>query len=79
MPGCLFTVATAQTHFLFNGFFYDQVDGIAMGCPLVPVLANLFMGHHEKLLLGNFQGSEILFYRRYVGDTFCYNVISLGT
>ena len=69
----LFTVATAQTHFLFNGSFYDQIDGVAMGSPLAPVLANIFMGHHEKLSLENlnFQGSEILFYRRYVDDTFC--------
>ena len=67
----LLTVATAQTHFLFNGSFYDQIDGVAMGSPLAPVLANLFMGHHEKLWLDNFQGSEILFYRRYVDDTFC--------
>ena len=29
------------------------------------------MGHHEKLWLENFQDSEILFYRRYVDDTFC--------
>ena len=57
----LFTVATAQTHFLFNGSYLT----------LASVLANLFMGHHEKLWLENFQGSEILFYRRYVDDTFC--------
>ena len=67
----LFTVATAQTHFLFNGSFYDQIDGVAMGSPLAPVLANLFMGHHEKLWLENFQCSKILFYRRYVDDSFC--------
>ena len=59
----LFTVATAQTHFLFNGSFYNQIDGVAMQSPLEPVLPNLFMGHHEKLWLGIFQGSEILFYR----------------
>jgi len=59
----LFTVVTAQTHFLFNGSFYDQIDGVAMGSPLAPVLANLFIGHHEKLWLENFQGSEILFHR----------------
>ena len=29
------------------------------------------MGHHEKIWLENFQGSEMLFYRRYVYDTFC--------
>ena len=67
----LFSVATAQTHFLFNGSFYDQIDGVAMGFPLAPVLANLFMGHHEKSWLENFDASEILFYRRYVDDTFC--------
>ena len=42
-----------------------------MGSPLALVLANLFMGHHEKLWLENFHGSTILFYRRYVDDTFC--------
>ena len=45
----LVTVATAQTHFLFNGSFCDQIDGVGMGSPLAPVLANLFMGHREKL------------------------------
>ena len=67
----LFNVATAQTHFLSNGSFNDHIDGVAMGSPLAPILANLFMGHHEKLWLENFQGSEILFYRHYVDDTFC--------
>ena len=30
----LFSIATAQTHFLFKGSFYDQIDGVAMGSPL---------------------------------------------
>ena len=50
----LFSLATAQTHFLFNGSFCDQIDGVAMGSPLAPVLANLCMGHHEKSWLENF-------------------------
>ena len=29
------------------------------------------MGHHETLWLENVQGSVMLFYRRYVDDTFC--------
>ena len=57
--------------FLFKGSFSDQIDGVAMGSPLAPVLSNLFMGHHEKVWLENFQDSEILLYRRYVDDTFC--------
>ena len=32
-----------------------------MGSPLAPVLANLFMGHHEKLWLENFQGLKFYF------------------
>ena len=69
-PSGLFSITTAQTHFLFKGSFYDQIDGVAMGSLLAPVLAYLFMGHHEKLWLENWQGSEVLFYRRYVEDTF---------
>ena len=57
----LFFIATSQTHFLFDGSFYDQIDGVAMGLPLAPVLANLFMGHHEMKWLDTFP-SEILFY-----------------
>ena len=45
-----------------NVSFYDQIDGIAMGFLLAPILANLFMGHQEKLWLENFQGSTILLY-----------------
>ena len=44
----LLCFATAQTHFLFKGSFYDQVDGVSMGSPLAPVLANLLVGHNEK-------------------------------
>ena len=58
----LLTIATAQTHFLFNGSFYDQIDGVAMGSPLAPVLANLFMGHHEKLWLENFRNMMSLYF-----------------
>ena len=67
----LFNFATAQTHFLFKGSFFDQIDGMAMGFPLAPVLANLFMGHHERIWLENYKASSILFYRRYVDYTFC--------
>ena len=66
----LFKFATCETHFLFNGKFYDQIDDVAMGSPLAPVLANLFMGHNEKLWLENFQGTPPSYYRRYANDIF---------
>ena len=48
-PTKLFCFDTAQTHdFSFLGYFFDQIDGVAMSSPFAPVLANLFMGHHKK-------------------------------
>ena len=67
----LFLIATAQTHLLFQGNYYGQIDGVAMGSPLAPVLANLFMGHHERIWLQQYDGPAIYFYRRYVDDIFC--------
>ena len=67
----LFSIATSQTHFLFDGKVYDQIDGVAMGSPLAPVLANLFLGHYENIWLNKYQGPTVHFYRRYVDDTFC--------
>ena len=66
----LFTIATAQTHFLFNGKVHDKIDGVAMGSPNAPVLANLFMGHYENLWLNECKCPSVHFFRRYVGDTF---------
>ena len=31
--------------FVFNGIFYKQIDGCAMGSPLAPILADIFMNH----------------------------------
>ena len=42
-----------------------------MGSSLAPVLANFFMGHYEKLLLNNYTGLKVLYYRRYVDDIIC--------
>ena len=44
----LFRIGTSKTHFTFDGSIFDQIDGVAMGFLLVPVLANLFMGFHEQ-------------------------------
>ena len=41
-----------------------------MGSPLAPILANLFMAHHEESWIENFPDSKPLFYSRYVDDVF---------
>ena len=55
----LFKFAACKTHFLFNGKRYVQIDGVAMGSLLAPVLANIFMGHIEKLWIETFRDSTI--------------------
>ena len=66
----LFQFATSGTHFLFNGEYFDQVDGVAMGSPLAPILANLFLGYHEGKWIEEYPGVKPLFYTRYVDDIF---------
>ena len=45
----LFNTATKESFFLFNNKSYKQVDGVAMGSPLDPALANLFMCSLESI------------------------------
>ena len=44
----LLSLATKESYFVFNGQLYKQVDGVAMGSPLGPTLANAFLVHFEK-------------------------------
>ena len=67
----LFHFATSKSHFLFNDEVFDQIDGVAMGSPLGPVLANIFMGYHEKTWIDNYKGNKPDIYTRYVDDIFC--------
>ena len=73
----MFSIATSQTHFLFNGKVFDQMDGVAMGSPLAPVLTNLFLRRHENTWLKNYQDHSNLFYRRYVDDVFVFSTMRM--
>ena len=64
-------MATKESYFIFNGLLYKQIDGVAMGSPLVHSLANAFLSYHEKNWLNNCpQGFKPVFYQRYVDDIF---------
>ncbi|XP_057296240.1 uncharacterized protein LOC130625194 [Hydractinia symbiolongicarpus] len=49
----LLSLATENSYFTFDGQLFKQVDGVAMGSPLGPSLANAFLSHHEKTWLDN--------------------------
>ena len=36
-----------NTYFLFQGKYYEQVQGVAMGSPISPLIVNLFMEEFE--------------------------------
>jgi hypothetical protein len=39
------------SYFTFNGQFYGKTDGVAIGSPLFPVMANFYMEDYEKAAL----------------------------
>ena len=45
---CLLSSATKESYFLFDEKLYQQVESIAMGSPLGPALANIFVSLHKK-------------------------------
>ena len=72
----LLTLCTKNVHFTFNNIVYQQIDGVAMGSPLGPVIAGIFMVDLETKLIP--QMSDFLkLWKRYVDDTLC--IIKIGT
>ena len=44
---------TQVSYFVFNGNYYDQIDGIVMGCPLGLTFANIFIANLERMHMKN--------------------------
>ena len=67
----LLNLATKESFFTFSNKFYIQVDVVAMGSPVGPILAKIFFSHHKENWLNKcsieFKSS---FYRKYVDDIF---------
>ena len=57
----------SQSIFCFNNQVFKQIDGLSMGSPLAPLLANWFVSKLETNLLNEIQPKM---YTRYVDDIF---------
>ncbi|KAL0870054.1 hypothetical protein ABMA27_006218 [Loxostege sticticalis] len=57
-------------YLLYRGQYYLQIDGVAMGSPVAPVIANIWMEHFEERALASGPGI-VKFWKRYVDDIFC--------
>ena len=67
----LLEITLLDSYFVFNGKLYNQLDGLAMGSPVAPTMANLFLCFNEKVWLQNCpKNFKPVYYRRYMDDTF---------
>lgn len=57
----------SATYFVYRGTFYKQIQGCAMGSPVSPIVANLYMEQFEREEWSKFlRAPEVWF--RYVDD-----------
>lgn len=68
--GKLLRICTQESHFQFNGEYYDQIDGVAMGSPLGPLFANIFMMDFEEKFIKKLNELGVINWYRYVDDIF---------
>ena len=67
----LLELCTKQVHFSFENVMYKQSDGVAMGSPLGPVLAGIFMVDLETKVIPSVK-KHMTPWWRYVDDTIAY-------
>ena len=67
----LLKLGKSESSFIFDNILYKQTDGVAIGSPLVPTLADAFLCHYQKVWLNSCPPEfKPAVYRRYVDDIF---------
>ena len=61
--------ASGQPGFCFLGEIYEQTEGVAMGSPLSPIVANLFMEDFEEKTINSLP-QKPRWWLRFVDDVF---------
>lgn len=60
-----------KNYFTFGNRFYKQNVGIAMGTPVAPQVATLYVAYYEERIIFPAMGNYLQFYGRYLDDVFC--------
>ena len=58
-----------STYFTYQGKYFEQVEGAAMGSPISPIVANLYMENFEVRALSTSPNPPLM-WKRFVDDTF---------
>ena len=67
----MLSLTLKESIILFDNKYYRQIDGVAMGSPLGPTLANIFLCSHESNWLKDCpKDFKHVYYERYVDDIF---------
>ena len=61
----LLTLAAYESFFIFDEVMYRKIDGVAMGFPPVPILANALLCHFEN---SGSQNVPLIFYPKSLKD-----------
>jgi len=70
----LVRVVAKQNYFQFNGKYFIQTEGLAMGSPLSSILAELYLNEFERKYIMNENNKyrqNIIYYFRYADDIIC--------
>ena len=67
----MLSLTLKESIILFDNKCYSQIDPVAMGSPLGPTLANIFLCYHESNWLKDCpKDFKPVYYKRYVNDIF---------